>query len=162
MFFLRRGAKTRKSDCFSPVSLKTDAIFVFFGEAMLSMLHQEQKTKKSGTADKKEPFRQEFAPKKLTTDGKTQQNFCKRRVFTVLLAVFLQNSSAFFKKGRIKAAETTIFGFYFAKFAWFAVVFSKKRRFLLSCLFFMCFSVCSVCLFQKSARFLLVFFCAYL
>lgn len=161
MFFLRRGAKTRKSDCFSPVSLKSDAIFVFFGEAMLSMLHQEQKTKKAEPLTKKESFRQEFAPKKRR-QTKTQQNFCKSHDFCCTFVSFLQKSSAFFKSGRIKVSENAIFGNCFAKFAWFAVVFSKKRRFLLSCLLF-----CAVlCAFSEIcaifACFFCLFFCAFL
>ena len=154
MFFLRRGAKTRKSGCFSPVSLKSDAIFAFFGEAMLSMLHQEQKTKKAESLTKKEPFRQEFAPKKQTTDKNAAKLLQKPR-FLLFFRQFFAENVCFFQKRRIKVSENAIFGNCFAKSACFAVFFSKKRRFcFLACFFVLC---CVLFLFRNLRNFCLFF-----
>ena len=155
MFFLRRGAKTRKSGCFSPVSLKTDANFVFLAKQCFQCYIRNKKRKKPEPLTKKESFRQEFCAEKTDDRQKSSKTFAKATISAVLSSVFLQKTSAFFKSGRIKVSENAIFGNCFAKSACFAVFFSKKTAFLLSCLLFV---LCYVLFLFRNLRKFCLFF----
>ena len=158
MFFLRRGAKTRKSDCFSPVSLKSDAIFVFFGEAMLSMLHQEQKTKKAEPLTKKESFRQEFAPKKRTTDKNAAKLLQKPR-FLLYFRQFFAEIVCFFQKREKKGVGKRIFRQLFCKIRLVCCGFLEKTSFFAFLPAFLC---CAVCFFGNLRDFCLFFLFVFL
>lgn len=157
-FFLRRGAKKHgKTTDFSPESLISDAIFAFFflGKTMLWILHQEQKAKKAEPLTKKEPFRQEFAPKNCRQTKNTAKLLQKPR-FLLFFRQFFAENVCFFQKRENKGVGKRNFRQLFCKIRLFCCGFFEKTSFFcfLACFFVLC---CVLFLFRNLRKFCLFF-----